>query len=201
MDATEQAMIYIINCCRNIGSFFGTTAANDYLKIVALDIETSRPSILFPERYNEHVAYAMNLIASNDFLSPPSAIASVYLATRFEFYFRILSGRLNADGTWKTNQACKDSKWELPKVKLNDRRINNVAVTYKIMKLNKSLKVSTVCETIDKEISSKQKGANTDIGDRIKTVRDSSAHGEIGDISAESIFYGMLTAVIFYNQA
>jgi hypothetical protein len=64
------------------------------------DMTHSVPSDVFPDRHKEHIAYALRMVASGGFLSSPAAIGSVYLATRFEYYFRVLSGRLNADGTW-----------------------------------------------------------------------------------------------------
>ena len=57
------------------------------------------PNTLFPQRYKEHVAYALGMVAQHSFTSPPAAIGAVYLATRFEFFFRLLSGKLNGDGT------------------------------------------------------------------------------------------------------
>ena len=41
----------------------------------------------------------------------------------------------------------------------------------------------------------------TDIGDRIKFGRDAVGHGHWGDISAEALFYGLMTSLVFYNQA
>ena len=83
-----------------MGAFSGTDEVDRFLMHVAHDMETSKPTTLFPGRYKEHVAYALNMVANHTFTDPPAAIASVYLATRFEFYFRILSGKLNADPAW-----------------------------------------------------------------------------------------------------
>ena len=38
------------------------------------------------------------------------------------------------------------------------------------------------------------------IGDRIAFGRHNSGHGEWGDMSAEAAFYGLATAIVFYNQ-
>jgi len=87
MNPTEEAIKYLTTCCRNIGAFSGTGAPYAFLKNLASQIQQSKPSKVFPDRYKEHVAYAVDMVASNQFLSPPAAIASLYLATRFEFYF------------------------------------------------------------------------------------------------------------------
>jgi len=71
-----------------------------FLKEAASQMREAKPTLAFPDRYIEHVAFAVETVSLNGFLSPPAAIASVYLATRFEFYFRVLSGKLNGDGTW-----------------------------------------------------------------------------------------------------
>ena len=39
-----------------------------------------------------------------------------------------------------------------------------------------------------------------DIGDRIAFGRHSAGHGLWGDISSEAVFYGLVTAIVFYNQ-
>ena len=40
-----------------------------------------------------------------------------------------------------------------------------------------------------------------DIGDRIEFGRHAVGHGHWGDISAEALFYGLMTSLVFYNQA
>ena len=40
-----------------------------------------------------------------------------------------------------------------------------------------------------------------DLGDRIEFGRHAVGHGHWGDISAEALFYGLVTALVFYNQA
>lgn len=88
MDATQQAISYIMSCCGSVGAFGGSTDVDRFLKQVASQMAASSPSAVFPGRYIEHVACAVDMVASNDFTSSPAAIASLYLATRFEFYFR-----------------------------------------------------------------------------------------------------------------
>lgn len=206
MDRTKQALNFIKTCCPNIGAFQGTSEVNLYLKETAVEMATSESSAVFPERYIEHVACAIDMIASNIFSSPPAAIASVYLATRFEFYFRILSGKLNGDGTWISLSAQEAASAVIKDNLLKSKRISNVGLAYKIMKLDQSRKIVQACKDLDKSLYSTptvvvgdKKIADT--GDRIKFGRHTGGHGQWGDISAEGLFYGLMTAIVFYNQS
>ena len=206
MNETQEAVDYIISCCPNLGSASVTSDVDNFLSKVADEMEASSPTPLFPARYKEHVACALKLVASYRFLDPPAAVASVYLATRFEFYFRMLSGKLKADGTWistesQTNvkRAMKDDK------RINKDRISSVALAYRIMKLDDSRRITQVFNQLDKALSypySVTGGKEiTDIGARIEWARIRASHGELGDISAEATFYGLITAIVFFNQA
>ncbi len=206
MDRTQHALDFITTCCRGVGAFYGTTAVNQYLKETASDIKASGPSAVFPDRYIEHVAYAVDMVASNMFLSPPAAIASVYLATRFEFYFRILSGKLNSDGTWISLSARETAQAAIKDNRLGRNRISSVALAYKIMKLDQSHKIVQACTALDNSLYSTPTIVVgcvpvADIGDRIEFGRHAVGHGHLGDISGEALFYGLMTAVVFYTQA
>jgi hypothetical protein len=205
MDRTQQAIDFITTCCRHVGAFQGTFDVNQYLKKTALEMAVSKPSVVFPDRYIEHVACAVDMVASNMFLSPPAAIASVYLATRFEFYFRILSGKLNGDGTWISPSAQQAARTALADKRFKRNRISSVALAYKLMKLDQSRKIGQACTALDNSLYStptKVVGDMTiaDIGDRIEFGRHAVGHGHWGDISSEALFYGLMTAVVFYNQ-
>jgi len=197
---TREAMDYIKYCCQHIGSFTGNY--NDvagFIAQTASKLEVSQPTLLFPERYKEHVGYALHMVSNSYFLSPPAAIASVYLATRFEFYFRVLSGVLKTDGIW-ISESLRYSVASVRKKPLPKKGISSVALTYKIMKLNQPQQVIPIFAQLDRDLFSTAKGEYMDIGERIEWTRNRAAHGEWGDISAESIFYGLLTAILFYNQ-
>src|SRR5262249_21444106 len=153
------------------------------------------------------VAYAVGMVARPGFLEPPAAIAAVYLATRFEFFFRLLSGKLKGDGTW-LNKAVDQpvALAALGKKGLQGERVSDVAVTYRLMKLDQSRPAARVFDALDKAICLVPITAVggfrvADIGDRIAFGRHSASHGLWGDISSEAVFYGLVTAVIFYNQA
>ena len=80
-----------------------------------------------------------------------------------------------------------------------------MAVTYKLMKLDQSRPVPRVFDLLDKAILPAPIMAAgafevTDIGDRIAFGRHSAGHGMWGDISSEAVFYGLMTAIVFYNQ-
>lgn len=201
----QQAIDYITSCCRSVGAFQGTTDVYRFLKQVAFEMAASKPSAVFPDRYIEHVAYAVDMVASHRFTSPPAAIASTYLATRFEFYFRVLSGKLNGDGTWISPSAQNAALAAISDSRLRSKRISSVALAYKIMKLEKSRPIVQYCISLDNSLYSiptKVVGGMpvADIGDRIQFGRLATAHGHWGDISAEALFYGLMTAVVFYNQ-
>src|ERR1700731_1741711 len=101
----QQAADFIVSHCPHVGTFHGSGEPYGFLQETAEKMRVAKPSTVFPDRYIQHVAYAMGMVASNGFLSPPAAVASVYLATRFEFYFRLLSRTLNGDGTWVSQSA------------------------------------------------------------------------------------------------
>ena len=208
-DRTQQAMEYITTCCRNIGSFSGTGEVNCLIEEVASEMEGTSDSDAFPERYIKHVAYAMRMVARNGFKSSPAAVASVYLATRFEFYFRILSGVLDRDGTWTCDEAQDSSIAAIDdsrlKSKRGHKRISSVGLAYKIMKLNKTLPLVRWCIELDdrlypKPVTMPDGKPVGDIGERIESGRNAAGHGRWGDISAEALFYGLMTVIVFYNQ-
>jgi hypothetical protein len=204
MPQTQAAVGYITQFCPTIGAFNGTSAANDYLSDVADEMDASAPTRLFPARYKEHVACALRLVASYGFLAPPAAIASVYLATRFEFWFRVLSGRLAPDGTWLNPNAKSTAIAAISDKRLNRPKVSDLALAYKLMQLDQSRAAVRVFRKLDSALFSAPMTAGgksiSDLGERISYIRNHAGHGEWGDVSSESIFYGLLTAIIFYNQ-
>lgn len=199
----EEALKYIITYCPHIGSFCNINDVGDvfsFLEQTALDIQTSPSSGLFPSRYSEHISYAIQMVARNQFVSPPSAIASSYLATRFEYFFRLLSSHLKADGTWVSNSAKENATQALSLNLKGKRSISSVSLAYQIMQLNRdNPKVSTLCRLDGMMPKNLNESTSTSIGKRIEWCRHRVAHGEWGDISGEAIFYGLLTALIFYS--
>jgi hypothetical protein len=99
MTDSDEAAGYIKTHCRHLGSYAGDFVPYRFLARVAEEMAAAPHNELFPERYKEHVAYALGMVARHGFLEPPAAIAAVYLATRFEFFFRLLSSKLKGDGS------------------------------------------------------------------------------------------------------
>lgn len=212
MSPTEEAIFYITKWYPNIGAgdtrtlVPGLSSPCEVMTKAAIDMVQTQSSDAFTDRHKEHIAYALKMVASGGFLSSSAAVGSVYLATRFEFYYRMLSGRLRADGTWKTIKDRQEVQTLLPGVEgLNKRRINSVALAYKIMKTNTDLSLAQVCKDLDNKlypngIKMPDGKIISDIGDRIEYLRHRSAHGHWGDISGDADFYGLMTAIVFYNQ-
>ena len=206
MSPTEEAIEHLVTCCRNVGAFSGTDAPYVFLKNLASQIQQSKSSKVFPDRYKEHVAYAVGMVASNPFLAPPAAIASFYLATRFEFYFRILSGKLKGDGTWISSEMQSIAQTAIDDPRLKGKRISSLSLAYQIMMIDSSLQIVQQFNKIDNclyqrpvTLCNGHKVYN--IGDRIEFGRLVVGHGHWGDISSEAVFYGLLTGIVFYNQA
>jgi hypothetical protein len=117
-----------------------------------------------------------------------------------------LSGKLNADGTWVSPSAQNAAKARIDNGRLKQNRVFSVGLVYKIMKLNDSISFVQHCKRIDDALYSTPTtvvgGVEVrDLGDRIEFGRNTIAHGHWGDISAEAVFYGLLTALVFYSQS
>jgi hypothetical protein len=206
VSSSQEAAGYIKTHCRHMGSYAGDFRPHSFLARVAEEMTAAPHTDLFPERYKEHVAYALGMVARHGFLEPPAAIAAVYLATRFEFFFRLLSGKLKGDGTWLNKAVDKPAAVAaLGEKGVKGKGVSNVAVTYKLMKLDQSRPAARVFDSLDKAILPAPIMAGgsfpvADIGDRIAFGRHSAGHGLWGDISSEAVFYGLVTAIVFYNQ-
>src|ERR1700692_4790863 len=98
----ELAKFYLVACCSKAGAF---SLPDGLINLVtdAADLMTSTPDKdIFLGRQKPPVALAMKEAVTPELDRPQRAIAALFLATQFEFYFRILSGMLNFDGSWKT---------------------------------------------------------------------------------------------------
>jgi hypothetical protein len=167
-------------------------------------MRAAKPTRIFPDRYIEHVAYALELVGFNGFRTPAAAVASVYLVTRFEFYFRVLSEKLHPDGTWVSQSAQDIAATAIGDPRLKRHRISSVALAYEVMKLGSS-KVNPYCVGLDRALYPSPIKATgnfeiANVGDRIAFGRHAVGHGHWGDISAEAVFYGLMTAIIFYGH-
>jgi hypothetical protein len=203
-DRAKLAADFIVSHCPRLGAFHGDSEPHIFLRETAVQMNSAKPTAAFPDRYLEHVAYALDSIANNMFLSPAAAVASVFLATRFEFYFRILSGKLNGDGTWVSERAKQTAIVSINDTRLNQRKVSSVSLAYQLMRLQQS-NISHFCTQLDSVLYSSPTTAVgnfpiSHLGDRIEFGRNSVGHGQLADISAEAVFYGLLTALTFYAQ-
>ena len=153
MSSSDEAVEYIKTHCKHLGSYYGDGSPHKFIARVAEEMTAAPHTDLFPDRYKEHVAYAMGMVARHGFLEPPAAIAAVYLATRFEFFFRLLSGKLKGDGTWLNKAVDQPAALvAIGEKGLKGKRVSDVAVTYKLMKLDLSRPAARVFDALDKAI-------------------------------------------------
>src|SRR5262249_44235506 len=191
MTKSDEAAGYIRTHCQYMGSYSGDGSPFKFLGQVAEEMASAPPTNLFPDRYKEHVSYAVGMVARHVFLEPPAAVAAVYAVTRFAFFFRLPSGKLKGDGTWVNKAADHPAAVAaLGEKGLKSSRVSDVAVTYKLMKLDRSRPVAQVFDALDKAILPAPITAVggfsvTHIGDRIAFRRHSVGHGLWGGGSLE----------------
>jgi hypothetical protein len=150
MTNSDEAAGYISTHCQHLGSYGGDGSPYQFLTRVAKEMVAAPPTELFPERYKEHVAFAIDMVANHGITMPQAAIAAVYLATRFEFFFRMLSGKLKEDGSWLNKAVDQPAAIaKLGETGLKGDRISNVAVTYRLMKLDPSRPAVQVLDKLD----------------------------------------------------
>lgn len=202
------AIKFITEYCPVIGSFRRDERLSGFLNELSNDMERYNCGISGFDnfRHKPHVAYAVRAIANFPvFDYSKSVLASVFLATRFETYFRVLSSRLNDDGTWLDANAQKTAFDLIKDKRVKNKQINDVALTYKILMLDRGNKIVTFLEHLEAKLSSYyfDKQGNpfscSDIGSRIKVLRDPGSHGFYADLSSEGCFYALLLGVLFYG--
>jgi hypothetical protein len=216
MNETKDAVELILKRCKEIGNFQGDRP-QQFLTKASEDIKIGRASALFPDPYRLHIAHAVRIIAESKPTDPGAAVGAVYLSSRMEVFFRILSGRLTSAGRWisesaatRTRTGLAGTKWgkeleRAKRTKWQDERIKNLALTYKIMKLDAIRPAIGVFRELDEGLYSKAVLAHagdtiSDIGDRVEFARHRMSYGEFGDVALEAHFYALLTAIVFYNQ-
>jgi hypothetical protein len=201
---SEEAVGYLTSHCRSLGGFQGTNAPQRFLGRMAAELEAARPTHCFPDRQKEHVTFALRTVAGSTPFVSPAVLAAAYLLNQMERYFRLLSGKLSENGTW-LSPADRTVAVAALGDEVNRSRISNVALAYKVMILDQTRLAGQVFANLDATLYPVPRRAAgdvaiTDLGDRIKYLRDPAGHGELGDVSAEGIFYGLVTAVVYYNQ-
>lgn len=208
LEKARIAADFIVKSCPTAGGSSQDGRVLGFVADLAREMEAADGSELFGGRHKEHVAYAIAVIAQTLTLQPPRALASVFLATRFELYFRLLSGRLAPDGTW-LDQTAKSSALAALGQKRLPRQLANVAATYRVMLLNTESPVVQVFRELEDHLAPFYPPDDLrdaplfyeDLGSRIKCLRDPAAHGFYSDLGAEGLFYALLTGVIFYGSS
>lgn len=206
LDRAEAAADFIVTCCPAAGAGSYTTEVFHFLEALSDVMRRGPESPLFGGRHREHVAFAIALTAQYRSLAPPAAIASVFLAMRFELYFRMLSGVLNDDGTWRDGSARDHAAALLNEPRLKRGRLADVALEYRVMLMNKSQPAVQIIKRLEQRLQpyyppAQGKGSEfyySDLGSRIKCMRDPSAHGFYADLSSEGAFYSLLIGILFY---
>jgi hypothetical protein len=197
----ELAKFYLVACCPKAGAY---SLPDGLINLVsdAADLMTSTPDKdIFLGRQKPPVALAMKEAITPELDRPQRAIAAfLFLATQFEFYFRILSGMLNFDGSWKSPGDRAKAESFLPDDdRVRRRGTSSVEVAYKLTVLNNADPRAALLEGLDRAIRSRfQSILYDDFGGRIAYVRNRGVHGEWGDVSVEGVFYATLTAILYF---
>jgi hypothetical protein len=191
---------YLVAFCAKAGAYILCDGLRNLVSDCAELMRSAPDKDIFLGRQKEPLALAMKEAILPGFNLPQRAIASLYLATQFEFYFRILSGMLNFDGTWKSPSDHVKAKSFLPgDDRVRGRGTSSVEVAYKLTILNNVDPRAVLLDDLDKAIRARfQSTLYDNFGGRIAYVRNRGAHGEWGDVSAEGVFYATLTAVLYF---
>jgi hypothetical protein len=184
------AKCYLVSNCIRAGAWTLHGGHQNLVTDVADMMAHGSDTDLFVGRQKEPVSVAMKNCISLGVMDPLNAISALYLATQFEFYFRILSGSLNIDGTWKNSEAKERAIELLPskKKQLNRERINSVELAFSLAILRQDDARCSVVRELSYELNSRvTSNLYKDLGGRIGFCRHRSAHGEWGDVSAEGV--------------
>jgi hypothetical protein len=85
---------------------------------------------------------------------------------------------------------------------LNRKSVYDVELAYQLMVPKNGDPRAALLKSLDTAIRSRfQSTLYENLGGRIKFVRNRGAHGEWGDVSAEGVFYAILTAILYLASA
>ena len=77
MTNSDEAAGYIRTHCQHLGSYAGDGSPYQFLTRVAKEMVAAPPTELFPERYKEHVACAIDMVGNHGFTTPQAAIVAI----------------------------------------------------------------------------------------------------------------------------
>jgi hypothetical protein len=197
------AKFFISRNCPSIGAYCGNFDAPHFIANVAADVVTWPMGRGHNDRRLDIIAYALDIASQMSFVTPPGALASVYLLHQLEFFFRVLSGVLHPNGTFIDPSRRAAVIAALPGEQIGGR-INGIALTYKIMQLNLGgVHAVDVYRDLDNSIPPVAMPDGTmqnTVGDRVTYFRHTVSHGEFGDPSSEGLYYALLTAIAIYGS-
>jgi hypothetical protein len=105
---------------------------------------------------------------------------------------------------WLSPSTQQAAQTTLPDPRLKQRRLGNIALAYEIMMIG-TASIVPYCTFLDRSLYASPTSATGNfaikhVGDRIAFGRHATGHGHLGDISSEAVFYGLMTAMVFYSQ-
>jgi hypothetical protein len=205
MEPVDQCINFIVERTPRAGAVFSPDLrAHAFLVLLGREIASSEDTPLFGMRQKEHVGHAVEQVGANGVLSPPAAIASFFLATRFEYYFRRLGTSLNPDGSWVSSQAKAEAQVAVRDDRLRAKRVSDVSLAYRLMLLNQTSQVVQHFAKLDQLLAphcprlEQVPTTHHDVGSRIALLRHPTSHGFFDDASSEGLFYGLVMGIIFY---
>jgi len=204
----ELAKFFICESCRFAGAVNLSYDADFFICHVAKEIDTWPRNVGIASRRLEHIAYAMPLAIGYD--GPASSLGvlgATYLLHQLEFLFREMSGTLKSDGKFKNKKAYDTLKQqlgrELKKYKMS-ARVNDIVVTYQIMKLNTALLAPRIYGELDQQLPHYKMSNGkliTNIGERIAYHRHPVSHGQRSDPSFGGLFYALAMSIALYGTS
>jgi hypothetical protein len=196
----EQAKFYIVRSAPRIGSFHGTGAPMQLMRHCA-DLIRNTKGAPSPSRCNENpVALALSMIADAPFPATESAVAEIaatYLAVSFESRLRTISGVLTSNGDWEPGAKERIMKLFPGNKRFDKDRISSVAAAYDLAILNDNDPRAAHLRDLDERIAAElQSEPHRNLGQRLKYLRDHTAHGNTWVTGAEAYFYGLPMIVL-----
>jgi hypothetical protein len=201
----EQAKFYIVRSVPQIGSFQGTGAPIQLMRHCANLIRNTKGAPN-PSRCNENpVALALSMIADVPFPAMESAVAEIaatYLAVSFESRLRTISGVLKFNGNWEPGAKERIMKLFPDDKRFDKDRISSVAAAYDLAILNDNDPRVQHLRDLDKRIAAElHSEPYRNLGQRLKYLRDHTAHGNTWGTGAEAYFYGLLMIVLTLSDS
>jgi len=198
----RMAEILILESCSRIGAYTSTGDDRWYIYNFAQELFRN-PVVGFDGRRTQPLIAALILLAHIDYggmypkkrgdlehiYAHGGAMVAMYLMAHLEYLFRIKSRYLKEDGSIK-NEIPKQARAKAS-IKPKQKRINNIEQAFilylyrNVTLLGKRLKILE---------------ENIGIAKRLRKIRNPVMHGELADPSSEAMFFGLMTAMLYYGS-